>query len=107
MTSLQDWRSPQFEEELRCLDRGGISFEFLRRNPQYRRDYAHTLAAIESGSTTSAEAMKRFSRRWGLAFPGRPRCIGPDCPSRLEREPLPCRGHCHGAAGEPCAFFAS
>ncbi len=31
MEPLQDWRSPQFEEQLSRLDRGGITFEFLRR----------------------------------------------------------------------------
>ncbi|WP_454918751.1 transcriptional regulator domain-containing protein [Xanthobacter sediminis] len=107
MTSLQDWRSPQFEDELGRLGRGGVSFEFLRRNPHYRRDYSQTLAAIEAGGMTRADALERFSRRWGLAFPGRPRCIGHDRPSHLDRELLPCRDHCHGAAGEPCGFFAS
>ena len=43
MEPLQDWRSPQFEEQLSRLDRGGITFEFLRRNKQYRKDY-HAVA---------------------------------------------------------------
>lgn len=107
MAALQDWRSPQFENELGRLDRGDISFEFLRRNPHYRQDYSNTLAEIEAGGVSKAEALKRFSLRWGLAFPGRPRCIGPDRSSHLGRELLPCRDHCHGVAGKPCDFFAS
>ena len=49
MEPLQDWRSPQFEEQLSRLDRGGITFEFLRRNKQYRKDYHAVAEAVVSG----------------------------------------------------------
>ena len=58
MEPLHDWRSPQFEEHLGRLDRGGVSFEFLRRNREYRQDYADTLARVASGG---AGTMKDFA----------------------------------------------
>ena len=69
MGPQQDWRSPQFEEQLSRLDRGGVTFEFLRRNKQYRQDYATALTEVAAGGATRAEAIARLSRRWGLAFP--------------------------------------
>lgn len=107
MGPLQDWRSPQFEEELNRLDRGGVTFEFLRRNKQYRQDYATALREITTGGTTSAEAIGRLSRRWGLAFPGGPRCIGHHRSSDLGTVTLPCGAHCHGCSRRLCSVFAA
>ena len=64
MEPLQDWRSPQFEEQLSRLDRGGITFEFLRRNKQYRKDYHAVAEAVVSGRLEKREAIARLSRRW-------------------------------------------
>lgn len=107
MEPLQDWRSPRFEEELSRLDRGGVTFEFLRRNRQYRQDYAETLARIAADSTTRAEAIERLSPRWGLAFPGRPVCIGLHRASCLAAPALCCHAHCHRCSQRLCRFFAS
>ena len=107
MEPLQDWRSPQFETELGHLDRGGVSFEFLRRNRQYRKDYATALTEIAAGSTTRTEAIERLSRRWGLAFPGGPRCIGLRRSSDLETITLPRGARCHGCSQRICSVFAS
>jgi hypothetical protein len=107
MEPLQDWRSPQFENELGRLDRGGVSFEFLRRNRQYRQDYTTALKEIAAGGTTKAEVVPRLSRRWGLMFPGGPRCIGRNRPSDLGAVALPRGAHCHGCAGRLCSVFAS
>ena len=74
MEPLQDWRSPHFEEELNRLDRGGVTFEFLRRNKDYRQDYAAYREARDgtaSGKSKKIEAIVRLFRRWGLTFPGR------------------------------------
>lgn len=72
MEPLEDWRSPRFEEELGRLDRGGISFEFLRRNDEYRDQYK----AASNESTTDPEtviaAREGLTRRWGILFPCRP-----------------------------------
>lgn len=107
MGPLQDWRSPQFEEELSRLDRGGVTFEFLRRNRQYRQDYTTALTEIAAGGTTRAEAIARLSRRWGLAFPGGPHCIGLHRPSDLAADTLPCRADCHGCSRRLCSFFTA
>lgn len=107
MEPLHDWRSPQFEERLARLDRGGISFEFLRRNREYRQDYADTLERVASGGADKADAIARLSRRWGLAFRGGPFCIGVDRSTRLAATNLPCRAHCHGCPRRLCSFFAS
>src|SRR5690606_30329336 len=107
MEPLKDWRSPKFEEHLGRLDRGGVSFEFLRRNRQYRQDYTDTLARVASGGASKAEAIARLSRRWGLAFPGGPVCIGFDRAARLATPALPCGRHCHGGPRGLCSFPAS
>ena len=107
MEPLHDWRSPQFEERLARLDRGGVSFEFLRRNREYRQDYADTLARVASGGAGKAEAIARLSRRWGLAFPRRPFCIGVDRVSDLAGAAFPRHYHCHGCPRRLCSLFAA
>ncbi|MQW87859.1 transcriptional regulator domain-containing protein [Sinorhizobium saheli] len=69
MEPLEDWRSPKFEEELGRLDRGGISFEFLRRNGEYRARYK--AATDERGKDAAAliAAREGLTRQWGLTFP--------------------------------------
>lgn len=74
MEPLQDWRSPHFEDDLSRLDRGGVSFEFLRRNRKYQQDYADTVSRPAADGIATAEATRRFVQRWGLAFPCRPCC---------------------------------
>lgn len=99
MEPLHDWRSPQFEEELGHLDRGGVAFEFLRRNKEYRRDFADALAEATSGAADKGGTIARLSRRWGLVFPGGPVCLCPGCAAIVVAAALSCRGHCHGC---PC-----
>lgn len=107
MGPLPDWRSPHLEDELSRLDRGGVSFEFLRRNRQYRQDYTDTLVKVASGAEDKAEAIDRLSRRWGLAFPDGPFCIGRDRAANLVASALSRNSHCHGCARRICRVFAS
>ncbi len=95
MEPLHDWRSPHFEEELARLDRGGVAFEFLRRNRQYRRDFADILARVASSGADKGETIARLSRRWGLVFPGGPFCLCRDCTALVVATALSCDGHCH------------
>lgn len=95
MEPLHDWRSPHFEEELARLDRGGVAFEFLRRNRQYRRDFADILARVASGGADKAETIARLSRRWGLVFPCRSVCFRSGCAAHVVAAALSCDGHCH------------
>jgi hypothetical protein len=71
MEPLEDWRSPKFEEELGRLDRGGISFEFLRRNEDYRDQYRAADGASSADQQAVIAAREGLARRWGVFFPGR------------------------------------
>jgi hypothetical protein len=53
----RDWRNPADYADLAALDLASLAWEFLRRNPQYRLDYA-------GRALGRAEAL----RRWGLRF---------------------------------------
>lgn len=70
MEPLEDWRSPKFEEELGRLDRGGISFEFLRRNDAYRTDYQAVADDMSVDAAVIGKAQEGLCRRWGVMFPG-------------------------------------
>ena len=54
------------------LDFPGFAQEFLRRGPEYRRDYESVMSDPE-GDPTAQEVM---ARRWGLCFPGRSPSVG-------------------------------
>ncbi|MCA2411297.1 transcriptional regulator domain-containing protein [Rhizobium leguminosarum] len=69
MEPLEDWRSPKFEEELGRLDRGGVSFEFLRRNDDYRAHYKAAIDESSSDARAVAAAREGLTRRWGIMFP--------------------------------------
>ena len=58
---VADWRTTAAYEPIVDQDRGGFSWELLRRNPDYRRDYQQTWAQAADG---------RFPAAWGLRFCG-------------------------------------
>jgi Family of unknown function (DUF6499) len=92
-----DWRSPNAGDALKELDRAGLAWEFLRRNPKYREDYRQALERIASGAITEEAAMTEISRRWGLSFPPRSRRAGKPPPDDLAARTLAadrCPGHC-------------
>jgi hypothetical protein len=64
-----DWRSPYFPKIFEQYDRADFAQEFLRRNPAYRRQFA----AARGGTRTSAAALGRVARQWGLVFRPGPR----------------------------------
>lgn len=102
MESVYDWRSPQFEEELGRLDRGGVAFEFLRRNHGYRQDFADTLTRVASGAADKGETIARLSRRWGLMFPGGPVCTRIDGAALVVAAAVSCDGDCHDCPFRLC-----
>jgi hypothetical protein len=63
--SDQDWRSPKTYDYLQDLNSSDLAWEFLRRNADYRADFATTdiRAALDAGAAGS-------TRRWGLRFRG-------------------------------------
>lgn len=60
-----DWRKSSDYSYLRQLDRSGLAWEFLRRNLEYRKDFAKILDAASPDAMVIAE-------RWGLCFRLRP-----------------------------------
>ncbi|WP_024896542.1 transcriptional regulator domain-containing protein [Brucella rhizosphaerae] len=66
MVSERVWSSPQFAIQFPPLDRSGFAFEFLRRNSDYRSDFA--AFANEGGTVSTREARQVLTTRWGIAF---------------------------------------
>lgn len=72
MVSETVWSSPQFAFQFQPLDRSGFAFEFLRRNSDYRSDFA--AFASQGGTAAKRNAMQGLIIRWGIAFRARPGC---------------------------------
>ncbi|HQT62668.1 transcriptional regulator domain-containing protein [Acidiphilium sp.] len=68
----QYWRSPETIDHLNRLERPGFAVEFLRRNAEYRRDYAQIQRQIARDHVDAESARAGFARRWGLRFRSRP-----------------------------------
>lgn len=64
MPRRADWRSETAVETLDRLDRAGFAWEFLRRNPRYRKEYSQISKAV----TIAAPAVEAVAQRWGLSF---------------------------------------
>jgi hypothetical protein len=67
MPPVPDWRSAAAYTYLTELKPAELAWEFLRRNPDYQRDYR-----TAAGDTASqAEFSEPLILRWGLRFPDR------------------------------------
>ncbi len=64
MPRRPDWRSASDVDILDRLDRAGFAWEFLRRNPRYRKEYSQ----IRKGATRATLVAEAVGRRWGLSF---------------------------------------
>ncbi|MGY3133754.1 MULTISPECIES: transcriptional regulator domain-containing protein [unclassified Bradyrhizobium] len=64
----QYWRSPETIERLKRLERPGFALEFLRRNAEYRRDFARTQRQIARDGVDPETVRSSLARRWGLRF---------------------------------------
>ena len=62
------WRSPETIDRLNRLERPGFAVEFLRRNADYRRDFARTQRQIARASVDAETARAGLARRWRLRF---------------------------------------
>lgn len=58
------WRNASAYEYINQLDPAAIAWEFLRRNPAYRQEYA---AALRGGSL-DPDAAAALAQHWGLRF---------------------------------------
>lgn len=61
------WRSPATGQEP-APGRPEFAAEFLRRNRQYRADYARMVRRIAAGAVSEDAARAALARRWGLSF---------------------------------------
>jgi hypothetical protein len=74
MVEPAEWRSPETERELNRLERQGFAWEFLRRNPDYRRDFDNSSGA--SARPFGASTRNRSAApQWGLRFPAGPSAV--------------------------------
>ena len=62
-----DWRSPATYEPMQNLDIVGFAWEYLRRNPDYRRDHRE----ITRASAMDVNIIEERVRLWGLCLPCR------------------------------------
>jgi hypothetical protein len=56
------WRSPEAYDYLDDLPAADLAWEYLRRNPDYQRDFQRVSELDDSAD---------WEGRWGLRFPGR------------------------------------
>jgi hypothetical protein len=65
-----NWRSPEAYYDLRSLDAPGFAWQYLSRNPDFRRDQKR-LAQLAQCNELTAEHEASFARRWGVRFPAK------------------------------------
>ena len=83
MRSLLDWRSPAAAADFDGHDNADFAQEFLRRNPDYRREYSDALLGIAADEQGRIERLEGLARRWGMTFPVSARCRSARCARAL------------------------
>ena len=78
MSEDESWRSETAYDYIDNLNPGDLAWEFLRRNPDYRKAYQD----LVSSGRLSLETAEEFANLWGLRFRGRPSHPG-SCPADL------------------------
>ncbi|NIJ64291.1 hypothetical protein FHR20_001222 [Sphingomonas leidyi] len=68
MQSVSDWRSPKTAEDFAHLDYADFAQEFLRRNPDYCREYHDLMRRLIDQPVDEDIEMARLGHRWGLSF---------------------------------------
>jgi hypothetical protein len=76
MRNQSDWRSQATQQEFAGFDFADCAQEFVRRSPDYRRDYDLVKAHIAAGGLDEGHEMEVLARRWGMIFPLCPRGDG-------------------------------
>jgi hypothetical protein len=72
MSEDESWRSETAYDYIDKLTPGDLAWEFLRRNPDYRKSYEEAVAA---GRLTE-DVAREFAQIWGLRFPRGPSQLG-------------------------------
>jgi hypothetical protein len=68
MSEDENWRSEAAYDYIDKLTPGDLAWEFLRRNPEYRRSYKELVA---HGRLTE-DIARALAEQWGLRFRRRP-----------------------------------
>lgn len=68
MSEDESWRSEAAYDYIDKLIPGDLAWEFLRRNPQYRKSYQEL---VSIGRLTE-DIAREFAEQWGLRFRRRP-----------------------------------
>ena len=76
MSEDESWRSETAYNYIDNLNPGDLAWEFLRRNPDYRKAYQE----LVSSGRLSLETAEEFANLWGLRFRRRPSHRG-SCPA--------------------------
>lgn len=76
MQSVHDWRSTKTADDFANHDYADFAQEFLRRNPNYCREYHALMRRIAAGRIEGPPALEAFARSWGLSFPLHPGPFG-------------------------------
>jgi hypothetical protein len=63
------WRSDASAAHYAHHDYADFAQEFLRRNPDYRSDFASTKDRIAENSAAASAEEEGLAGRWGLSFP--------------------------------------
>jgi len=74
MSKDESWRSEAAYDYIDRLTPGDLAWEFLRRNPDYRKTYQEL---VSIGRLTE-DVAREFAEQWGLRFRCRPSQLGAD-----------------------------
>jgi hypothetical protein len=69
--SGSDWQSPMTAAKRETLDAAGFAWEFLLRDPDFRREHRRLSRLHALGTLPVAEAAA-FAQRWGARFQAQP-----------------------------------
>ncbi|WP_269747818.1 transcriptional regulator domain-containing protein [Sphingomonas sp. TDK1] len=72
MSEDESWRSEAAYDYIGTLTPGDLAWEFLRRNPDYRKSYQEL---VSIGRLTE-DVAQEFAEQWGLRFRRRPSQLG-------------------------------
>jgi len=89
------WQSKESYDPVRSLDRIELAWEFLRRNPDYRRDYRYALASDrrQSDAAPPTKTGVVIDPVWGLSY-----CLGSQTWCLAATDILVSDNPCHSCA---------
>jgi hypothetical protein len=68
MPSEAGWRTAEATNYLDHTQRPGFAWEFIRRDPEYRHDFARMEQHLAVGTEGEKEVALALAERWGLKF---------------------------------------